>query len=206
MTTFLRRFPILLAALFLGASVRAEPPLRIATVDMQVLFKDYHRTNEAQRELNIERARIQENNQTRLDAITNIEGELKVMRAQLDDPALSDRRKQELFKEFQIKSQDGLALNRERKEFLQRRNTAINEKMMLRMKDILEEIRKIVADHAREANYDYVFDRAGLSTNQVPVLLYSKDVTDLTPNILKELNKDGPGLSKPTGATNTANP
>ena len=54
----------------------------------------------------------------------------------------------------------------------------------------------MVADHARAENISYVFDRSGLSTNQVPILLYAKDATDLTPVLLKILNKDAPEVSK----------
>ena len=41
-------------------------------------------------------------------------------------------------------------------------------------------------------NYDYVFDKSGLSTSQVPFLLYTKDATDITAGLLKDLNKDAP--------------
>jgi Skp family chaperone for outer membrane proteins len=189
------------ATFLLSSTVFGDNSLRIATVDMQSLFKDYHRTAEAQKELNVERARIQQNNQTRLEVITSLEKELAAMRKQLDDPALSDLRKQEVFKGLQAKTQEGVAVDRERREFLQRRNTALNEKMMLKMKGILEEVRKIVAAHAQQADFDYVFDRAGLSTSQVPFLLYAKDAADLTPILLKELNKDAPRVSDPSEPT-----
>jgi hypothetical protein len=37
-----------------------------------------------------------------------------------------------------------------------------------------------------------VFDKSGMSTSQVPFLLYTKDATDLTPDLIKKLNKDAP--------------
>lgn len=183
------------ATILLIPLVHASEALRIATVDMQTLFKDYHRTSEAQKELNVERARIQQSNQTRLETITALERELEKMRRQLDDPALSAQRKQELFRSFQVKTQEGIALDRERREFLQRRNAALNEKMMMKMRGILEEVRQIVVQHAVSEDYDYVLDRAGLSTTQVPFLLYAKDAADLTPLLLTELNKEAPALS-----------
>jgi outer membrane protein len=67
-----------------------------------------------------------------------------------------------------MQQQEGIALDRERREFLQRRNQALNEKMVQRMKGILEEIRKLVEEQAKVDNYDYVFDKSGLSTSQVP--------------------------------------
>ena len=89
-----------------------------------------------------------------------------------------------------------MALDRERREFLQRRNNALNEKMVQKMRGILEEIRKLVEDRAKSDDYDYVFDKSGLSTSQVPFLLYTKDAADLTPLLLKNLNKDAPKVSK----------
>ena len=199
MRRFLRFPALFLAAGLLTLPTQAQDGLSIATVDMQHLFKQYHRTNEAQKEINVERAKIQQNNNERLETIRSLEEELQGLRKQLDDPALSDKRKQDLFKTFQMKTQEGVALDRERREFLQRRNTALNEKMMQKMRGILEEIKKLVEDRAKGDDYDYVFDKSGLSTSQVPFLLYAKDATDLTPSLLKDLNKDAPALSETSG-------
>ena len=68
----------------------------------------------------------------------------------------------------------------------------LNEKMLQRMKGILEEIRKLVEEHAKTENFDYVLDKSGLSASQVPFLLYTKDATEITEVILKNLNKDAP--------------
>lgn len=181
--------------MFALAPLHAQERLKIATVDMQQLFKEYHRTNEAQKQINVERARIQKTNNERLKTIRDLEAELGLLRKQLEDPAINDKKKQELFKKFQMQTQDGVALDRERREYLQRRNAALNEKMVLRMRGILEEIRKLVEDQAKADDYDYVFDKSGLSTSQVPFLLYTKDATDITPGLLKELNKDAPAVA-----------
>jgi len=187
------------AILFLAGGVASAQKLNIATVDMQQLFKEYHRTNEAQKQINVERARIQKENNERLARIRQLENELESLRKQLEDPAISDQKKQELFKGWQMKQQEGIALDRERREFLQRRNQALNEKMVQRMRGILEEIRKLVEEQAKAEDYDYVFDKSGLSTSQVPFLLYTKDATDITAGLLKDLNKDAPAEETPAG-------
>ncbi len=173
---------------------------RIATVDMQELFKEYYRTNDAQKQINIERARIQKENNDRLTRIRELENSLGNLRKQIDDPAISDSKKQTLFKDWQMQQHEGIALDRERREFLQRKNQALNETMVQRMKGILNEIRKLVEEQAKGENYDYVFDKSGLSTSQVPFLLYTKDATDITAVLLKDLNKDAPKESSPTEA------
>jgi outer membrane protein len=198
MTLIRRLFSTALAlSLATAASVAAEGKLNIATVDMQELFKQYYRTNEAQKQINVERARIQKDNNERLARIRDLEENLGNLRKQLEDPSNADSKKQTLFKEWQMQQQEGIALDRERREFLQRRNQALNEKMVQRMKGILEEIRKLVEEKAKTDNYDYVFDKSGLSTSQVPFLLYTKDATDITAGLLKDLNKDAPAESLP---------
>jgi len=191
----MRPITIILAALFSVSSAIAEAP-KIATVDMQELFRQYHRTDEAQKQINIERARIQKDNNERLARIRELETTLGNLRKQLDDPAVADTRRQQLFKDWQIQQQEGVALDRERREFLQRRNQALNETMVQRMKGILEEIGKLVDEQARSDDYDFVFDKSGLSTAQVPVLLYSKDATDITALLLKNLNRDAAGAEE----------
>lgn len=197
MTIIRRIFTAVFAASLIGIAAAQEGKLKIATVDMQELFKQYYRTNEAQKQINVERARIQKDNNERLARIRELENSLGNLRKQLDDPAINDSRKQQLFKDWQMQQQEGIALDRERREFLQRRNQALNEKMVQRMKGILEEIRKLVEEQAKTDDYDYVFDKSGLSTSQVPFLLYTKDATDITAGLLKDLNKDAPAESLP---------
>jgi Skp family chaperone for outer membrane proteins len=197
--TFIRRFfAVAIAATMVTFATAQENKLKIATVDMQELFKQYYKTNDAQKQINVERARIQKDNNERLARIRELEGNLSSLRKQLEDPTINDARKQALFKDWQMQQQEGIALDRERREFLQRRNQALNEKMVQRMKGILEEIRKLVEEQAKKDDYDYVFDKSGLSTSQVPFLLYTKDATDITAGLLKDLNKDAPAESLPT--------
>jgi len=189
----IRRFSAALIALAMcGLAAAQEGQLRIATVDMQELFKQYHRTAEAQKQINVERARIQKENNERLARIRELDNELQNMRKQLDDPSVADSKKQEVYRDWQMKQNEGIALDRERREFLQRRNQALNEKMVQRMKGILEEIKELVEEQAKKEDYDYVFDKSGLSTSQVPFLLYTKDATDITAVLLEDLNKDAP--------------
>jgi outer membrane protein len=193
-----RFFAAAIAASLMTVASAQDSKLKIATVDMQELFKQYYKTNEAQKQINVERARIQKENNERLARIRELEDALGSLRKQLEDPSINDSKKQGLYKDWQTQQQEGIALDRERREFLQRRNQALNEKMVQRMKGILEEIRKLVEEQAKSDDFDYVFDKSGLSTSQVPFLLYTKDATDITAGLLKTLNKDAPAESLPS--------
>lgn len=166
--------------------------LKIATVDMQQLFKAYHRTTEEQQKFSEEFARIQKENNERLASIRSLEEQLQGLKKKIEDPTLADNVKREKSREFQLKLDEAKAMDRERREFLGRRTRALELKKQASMQGILEEIRKRIVDHAKAEDFDFVLDKSGLSTNQVPFLLYTKDATDITANLLTELNKDAP--------------
>jgi outer membrane protein len=199
MTQLIRRtIAVAMAALFIGNVSAQEAKMKIATVDMAQLFKEFYKTAIAQQEINVERARIQKDNNEKLTTMRQIESDIRVLKQQSEDPSLSDKKKAEVYKEYQSKYQEGIMLDKERREFLGRKDKALNEKMVERMRGILNEIRKLVEERAKSENYDFVFDKSGMSTSQVPFLLFSKDATDITPSLLKDLNKDAPAESAPT--------
>jgi outer membrane protein len=198
----MNKFASLLIACTLAAATATarEGRLKIATVDVQRLFKEYHRTQEARKEINVERARLQKDGNDRLAHIRELDTALQRMRKELDDPSVAESRKQSVFSEWRAKQQEGIALERERRDFLQRRNQALNEKMVQRMRGILDEVRRRVEELAKAGDFDYVFDQSGLSTTQVPFFLVSRGSTDLTDRLLKDLNA---GHSPPAGETKT---
>ena len=197
--TLIRRFlSIALAASLVTFASAADGKLSIATVDMQELFKQYYKTNEAQKQLSVDFARIQKDVNERKAKIRDLNTSFETLKKQIDDPSINDSKRQSLSKDAQVQYQDLIALDRECREFEQRRRQALEEKKNQRMRGIFEEIRKLVEEQAKVDNYDYVFDKSGLSQNGVPFILYTKDATDITAGLLKNLNKDAPAGSLPS--------
>ena len=188
---------VLCALTLVTVGTASAQRLKIATVDMQKLFKDYHRTLEEQQKFSEEFARIQKENNERLGDIRAIEEELQVLKKKIEDPTLNQTVKAEKSKEFQLKLDEAKARDRERRDFLARRTRALELKKQASMQGILEEIRKRIVDHSKKEDFDFVLDKSGLSANQVPFLLYTKDATDITTAMLAELNKDAPVAPKP---------
>jgi outer membrane protein len=193
--TLLRRFLAIALATSLISGASAQN-LKVATVDMQELFKQYHLTNAAQEQINVERAKINQLNEDRLVRIREIEANLEGFKKQVEDPSVNESKKQSIAKDFKLQQQEGMQLDKERREFIQRRTEALNQNMIERMKSILEDIRKLVEERSKADNYDLVLDKSGTSTSQVPVVLYSKDSMDITASLLKVLNKDAPAPDK----------
>ena len=185
---------ILFAALFAlmsFAQVGAQE-IKVATVDMKRLLKDYYRTEEAQQELNEKQALLTKANNEKQKQIQELEEEINTLRKQFEDPSLNEAKKKEIYEQLQLKQQEGIAMSRSLKEYLDRKRRQVQEEMQRQMRGILEEITKLLEEKAKAEDYDFVYDKSGNSTTQVPVLLYSKDTYDITEGLLKELNKDAP--------------
>ena len=191
----IRFFALLAGFLMLQSGANAQR-LKIATVDMERLFNEYHKTTSVQRYINIERARIQKDNNLRLKDIRDIDDSLQEIREQLKDKELGDKKRQDLRQEASDLSQDGIHKERERSEFLERRNRTLSEKMTKQMRAILVTIQRAVSERAKAGNYDYIFDQSGNSNQGIPFVLHARDTTDLTDSLLEELNQDAPEDSK----------
>lgn len=172
----------------MSSSVLAQEGLKIATVNMERLFNDYHVTSDVQRDINIERARIQKENNSKLTGIRAIDAQLQEIREKLAVKGLGEKQRQTLNDESQELAQDGKSKERERKEFLDRRNRALTEKMRKQMRAILVQIQRAVSERAKEENYDFILDSSGKSTQGTPFVLHARDATDLTDSLLEEIN------------------
>ncbi len=170
----------------------AEEKPRAAVVNIQELFRNYYKTQKARDEINLERARIQKDHNDTVGRLRSMAEGLRQLEARLQTEGLDPSQRASLERERGLRRQEREALDQQRRNVVQARHAELNQKMVLRMENILAEIRDLVAEKAERAGYDLVFDVEGLNTSQVPSLLFAKEATDITPMILKELNKDVP--------------
>jgi outer membrane protein len=193
----------ILAALTLAlagtAAAQDGDRLKVATVDMQALFQEFHQTKTTREQFEKEQVGVMNQIKEREARLGEAKQELETLQKQLSDQTIADAKKQTLFTERSVKLQQAEGLQRELDEFKQRKARAIQEQIQLRTKDILEAIRGKVQEHAKSENYDYVFDKSGASTSLVPILLYTKDATDITAVLLQLINKDAPAAAPEGG-------
>ncbi len=190
--------PLVALAVMLGGVAHAQQArLKVATVDMEALFQAYNRTKEAKIKMEGDVERVKKDQAERVTRLQEVANTAKDLGKQLEDPAIADAKKRELFSARQIKIQEAQGLQAELDEFLKRKSRALQEQNGVVMKSILEEIRAKVQKHAEAEGYDYVVDKTGKSTSLVPILLYTKDATDITGSILEGLNEGVPAPAEP---------
>lgn len=192
------------AAMALSATANAE--LKVATVNVQKLFADYYKTHEAQAEVDKAAQAVQETNNTRTETIKKMEAEFNDMVKKLQDPVLNEKDKKELEQKAKIKRQEVIALEQERRGFVERQLKSLQEQMKMRSAKIMEEITKVTEDIATKGSYDLILDKSAQALRSNQVLVYSKPSMDITPSVMKELNKNAPKDFDPTKKKAPATP
>lgn len=182
----------------MALSATANAELKVATVDVQKLFADYYKTHEAQAEVDKAAQTVQETNNTRAETIKKMEADFNDMVKQLQDPMLNEKDKKELEQKAQIKRQEVIALEQERRGFVERQLKSLQEQMKVRSTKIMGEITKITEGIATKGNYDLILDKSAQALRSNQVFVYTKPSMDITPSVMKELNKDAPKGLDPT--------
>jgi outer membrane protein len=185
--------PLLALAVLSGGISRAEEArLRIATVDMQALTQEYNKTKSTRVKMEKDIARVKVDAEERMKQLQALAKTVEDLKKQIDDPSIAEAKRRELMNTRQLKGQELQTLQAELEDFMKRKDRAVKEQIMVEMKTILGEIREKVQKHAEAEDYDYVLDKAGVSTSQVNILLYTKDATDITEVLLKTINEGVP--------------
>ena len=181
----------LASALAFPVAALAQSTLKIGTVDMQRAFKEYTKTKDAEAKINDAKNAAKKEYDDRADAYKKALDEINNLNKQLDAPALSADAKTQKAKERDDKIANIKNMEREITEFRQTRERQLQEQALRMREGIVKEITDVVMDKVKANNMDLVFDKSGMSLNGVPVLMYSRDNTDFTTDIISVLNKPG---------------
>jgi outer membrane protein len=185
--------PLLALAVLSGGISRAQDDrLKIATVDMQALTQEYNKTKTTRAKMEKDIARVRVDGEERMKQLQELAKTVEALKKQIDDPSIAEAKRRDLMNTRQLKGQELQTLQADLEDFMKRKDRAVKEQILVDLKVILEEIRSKVRTHAESEGYDYVLDKAGVSTSQVPILLYTKDATDITEVLLKTINEGVP--------------
>jgi Skp family chaperone for outer membrane proteins len=157
---------------------------------MNAIFTQYHRTKDAEAKLNEARAAAKTELDGRLETLKKAMDEINKLNVDLEKPELSKDAKDKSSKARDQKIAEARNLDREIAEFRGTRERQLQEQFIRMRKDIIDDIMKIVNEQIKNAGYDVVLDKSGMSMGQVPVVIYSKAELDFSKSIIETLNKD----------------
>lgn len=186
--------PLILGlALTLGlSSAFAQEVDKIGTAKMNKLVSEFHKTKAIRNKFDDYRKAVVEQRDERIKALTALGEEVKKFQKEAEIPTLSDEKRAEIFAQAARKQKEAQGLNNELRSWLQRRQSAMEEKINMEMNEIRKEVMGMVTALGEEEGYDYIFDSSGASLAGIGVLVYTKDATDLTTVLLERINADAP--------------
>jgi outer membrane protein len=192
---------ILSVALVLFFCAAASAQTRIATVNLNVLQKQYWKAAQGQAAIKGQMAEKQKQLDSMLADYKKLQDAYTKLAEAANDQAVSAderarRQKEASAKQAQMSdAQDAI------QQFKRQTLAALQTQAKLMTDNTLADIYAVVKAKARAGNYDLVLNASALSANQTPIVLYvSNKIDDLTGAVLKQLNSTAP--TAPDSAAN----
>jgi len=198
---------LLLGFLFLAPVSLASADLKVAVVDLSKAFDGYYKTKDAQARIKEKEDGFQKDVQDMKVDYDHMVEEANKLKDAVNDPTLSADARADKKKALDAKVQDLQNMERKLQETSNERNRELQEEIVRRHKEIVDEISKVVTDYSGPQGFDLVIDKSSSSTTGVPIVLYSSSkMVDITADILKKLNSTAPATSMAVPAPSGAAP
>ena len=173
----------------------AQPAPKILVVDLGSLFDSHYKTEEQGAKLRADEAKAQEE----LDRL-NKEGnamveKYKELAASADNPMLAPEAKSKAQADAQKVLTDIRAKQTEVQTFQQNTRNSLQQRMKAFHDLMLAEISKVAVDIAKGKGCNLLIDKSGLTLNGVSSIVYADPEYDITPEVLKVINKDRPATA-----------
>jgi outer membrane protein len=173
-------------------SVPAFGQTKIATVDLTKLFHDYYKTKLASAAIQQRADELDKDYGSMAADLKKRSDDYQTLLESANDQAVSqeerDRRRQAADDELKQLEQSKAAID----QFERQAQITIGDQRQRMTDNIIDEIKKAVADKAKAAGDTIVFDTAARTAAGTPAILFSAGDNDLTADVLKELNATAP--------------
>jgi Skp family chaperone for outer membrane proteins len=171
-------------ALWLALALTAPAAPKIALVRIDDVYRALDSSKKLEAKVGKARAEMRAN--PRFAAYEESLAELRRLQARIAEADELDRGERgRILRELSNGHAELRSLENEMNEFRRRQSREINRMKVVRMREILDQIRLAVEVLGREGGYDLVFDVSGNTNTGIPVLLYSKETEDLTSAVLE---------------------
>ncbi len=166
--------------------------LKIAVVDMKRAFGEYTKGKDAAAKVKANADKFMDERKERYESYKDMTTEVTKLQKKSQDPILAQAERAKAGGQFEAKLKELRGLEGEIKEFEQRRTGQLREEETQVRTKILEEMTAVVEKLGKAGGYNMVLDKSGASMGGIPMALYVDGLTDVTDELVKELNKDAP--------------
>ncbi len=178
-----------LVLLFLCGAVSLRAEMKIGTVDMNRIFTEYTKTNEAKTKYTASGEAIEKDLNDRAADLKKKMDEINQLTAAIEKSDLSKKELDVKKKECEEKIEKARTLDRELVEYRSAKQKKLQDEFLGMRQEIINDIMKVINDQTKTRGFDMVLDKSGLSAGAVPVVLFARPDLDISDSVLAVLNK-----------------
>ena len=190
-------FLTLLSAAILAGIVpvkAADQPLKIAVIDMDRVFQEYNKTKINEAKLK-KQAEIYKEYSTQLaQSLSKLRQEFVKLRDDSQNMVYTAAERENRRMNAQEKYRQAAAKEAELREYNRERQKHLRDEYEKLRSSILTDISNVVSAKCLAEGYGLVLDKSGRSLNNIPLVVYSSKMLDITESVIKTLNM---GQNKP---------
>ncbi len=187
-------FAAVAAAVITGAPApdAGAAELKVATVSMERLFDNYHRTQSFNADLKKRAAELEnKRDQLVLDAKSR-QRALETAAEEARDRSLSESERERKKREAEEAYTRARSAEEAVADFDRTEKRRFSEEMRDAQQELVKEIRKVIREYAAQQGYTLVLDLSGKTLNGVETVVHADPSFDITEPVLEILNKKGP--------------
>ena len=166
--------------------------IKCATVDADKLLTEYHVAKKEISVLQVERDKYIKERDKRSQTLKEVETKIKGLITKLRDKAMPETERTTLTEEYEDLVSQYNAISKDLKESDLDQISEIKSKIAKATRKLLDEIHVVIRQYAKDNKYHWVIDTSGVTNTQISPLIYARQTTDITEEILTILNKDAP--------------
>jgi Skp family chaperone for outer membrane proteins len=175
----------------------ASAQVKIGIIDLRKVFDEYHKTKTADARLKDQAADLDKERKAMMDQYQKATDDYKSALDGANDQAVSADEREKRKKTAESKLLDIKKLEQDINQFDRQARATLEEEQRKYRDKILVEIRNVINTKAKSGGYSMVLDTAAESFNKTPVVMYTNGESDLTTDVLKELNANAPVSATP---------
>ena len=172
----------------MSAAAAQEMSLKIAVIDMNRVFQEYNKTKINEAKLK-KQAEIYKEYSTQLaQSLSKLRQEFVKLRDDSQNMVYTAAERENRRMNAQEKYRQAAAKEAELREYNRERQRHLRDEYEKLRSSILADISNVVSAKCLAEGYGLVLDKSGRSLNNIPLVVYSSKMLDITESVLKTLN------------------
>jgi len=189
-----------LAVILSALSLPAIAQEKIAIINLRKVFDGYYKTKLATDDLKKQGVDLDKEMAAMTSQRQKAAEDYKVAVEEANNMAVSATEREKRKRIAEEKLREIQNLEQSMKQFQTQASTTMQEKERRMRENVIGEIRAVISTKAKIAGFGLVLDVTGESLSRIPMVVYHSGQTDMTEEVLKELNANAPAGSFPAPA------